>query len=330
VDVLTLPPFTPAPWLRGPHRQTVSASLLIPAPRLRYDREILELPDGDLTALDWAGTDHDGPLHLILHGMEGDSQSRYVRRLAHASLKRGWRVAVLHMRSCGGLLNRKRTFYHAGWYQDLEWLIGEHWPVQESLLISAVSLGGSQLIHFLGRSPYADRVRSAVAISTPLWLRHSADYMAQGLNRWYIYKFRRTLVRKYRAKSDLIQQPGMLSGLARARNFWDLDNRATAPLHGYRDAEEYYDHNSAGAYLEQVAVPLLLVTARDDPFIPPHSLPESSPRPNIRCLFPEQGGHAAFIQADGHSWLESVVPVFHSHGIRSPKQQTIPKEGIFP
>jgi hypothetical protein len=306
-------PFKPAGWLPGPHGQTVAGSLFVPAPRIDYQREIVEFPDGDIAALDWAPGPEQGPLHLIIHGMEGSSDSRYARRMVAQSLRNGWRAAVLNMRSSGGLLNRKPTFYHAGWYQDIEYVVGEHLEMgSDPLMITGVSLGGSQLIHFLARSPYRYKVTAAMTVSTPLWLGESADYMAGGLNRLYIYKFRTSLVKKYRAKADLIRNPEIIAKLATIRNFWELDEYATAPMHGFEGAAQYYEINSSGQYLKDVECPLLLVTSRDDPFIPPSSIPDGPPADSIQILTTAKGGHVGFIQNDGKCWVDACLTDYYS------------------
>ena len=303
-------PYNPAPWLPNGHWQTVYASLLMPAPRVAYRREIMTLPDSDIVAVDSVGAPESAPFHLLIHGMEGDSQSRYARFLMAATQRQGWAGAVLHMRSCGGVLNREATFYHAGWYRDLETWV-ERFVVRygsdRPLFLTGISLGGSQLIHFLSKSALADHVTAAATVSTPLDLAATADYMSAGLNRLYIYKFRQSLVRKYRAKRNLIKNPEMLNQLARARDFWELDNAATAPLHGFRDAAEYYAENSAGQLLPKVQRPLLMLASRDDPFLPADTLPLAPPSQSIQLHFTKRGGHVGFVDSAGRSWMTRSV-----------------------
>ena len=300
-------PFEPAPWLKNAHFQTVFASLFMKVPVPPYRREIIDLPDGDIIAADWVDGNRDAPVFVLIHGMEGDSHSLYARLLMNECDRRGWTGVVLHMRSCG-VLNRKAQFYHAGWYHDVKYFMDEVIPERiggRALYLAGVSLGGSQVAHYLANANPPQNLRSAVLISAPLDLRGSADFMKTGMNRLYIYKFRRTLLKKYRAKAELIASPVFERKLSAAKNFWDLDNGATAPMHGFADAAEYYDKMSGKNALPQIKHPTLYLASKDDPFIPEDSMPlEIGETPSVLS---EHGGHVGFVDRDGSSWMVRTV-----------------------
>ncbi len=303
--------FKSAPWLPNGHSQTIFASMFMSAPLPDYRREILELPDGDIIAADWVDGEVNKPLLVLIHGMEGSSESRYARILMNACSDQGWTGVVLHMRSCGGLINRRRNFYHAGFYQDIQYFVDQVLPARDldvKIYSVGISLGGSQLAHYLSTDNAVKRVKAAMMISTPLDLKASADFMLTGMNRLYVLKFRNSLLKKYRIKADLINNESIASKLALARTFWDLDNYATAPLHGFKDATHYYGEMSAINCLHDIAVPTLYLASRDDPFMPEESMPANDSKVGmVRSLLTDSGGHVGFVDQYGRSWMVPTV-----------------------
>ncbi len=305
------PQFEPANWLPNGHFQTVFASLVMPVPFPNYRREVIELPDGDITAADWVDGEDDKPLLVLIHGMEGSSTSRYARLLMSECEARGWRGVVLHMRSCGGLVNRHKTFYHAGFYQDIQYFIEEFLPARNiagPCFLAGVSLGGSQVAHYLAKGSPKGHVNASVMISTPLDLGASADFLNTWLSQQYVIRFRRTLLAKYKKKAVLLKGHVMLEDLARARTFWDLDNSATAPIHGFKDAVHYYREMSAKNCLQDIQVPTLYLASRDDPFVPEDSMPDRQVQNgNFTSLLTRHGGHVGFVDHYGQSWMTPTV-----------------------
>jgi len=305
------PPFQPAFWLPNGHAQTIFASMLMPAKRPNYRREILDLPDGDIIAADWIDGSPENPLLVLVHGMEGDSGSRYARLIMNQCVILGWRGVVLHMRSCGGVINRLRNFYHAGFYKDIQYFLDEELPsrgIAGNIFLAGISLGGSQVAHYLAKGQAQQNVTAALLISAPLDLRASADFMLTGMNRLYVLKFRNSLLKKYHLKAELIQDPHLAEQLAAARTFWDLDNSATAPLHGFKDASHYYAEMSAKNTLQDITVPTLYLASKDDPFIPEESMPNSiGGQGNVQSLLTEWGGHVGFVDHYGKSWMVPTI-----------------------
>ncbi|MBT3254341.1 MAG: alpha/beta fold hydrolase [Candidatus Marinimicrobia bacterium] len=302
-------PFKAARWLPNGHFQSIFASLFMSVKHPDYRREILDLPDGDIIAADWVDGESGTPLVVLIHGMEGSSESRYARLLMSECSKRGWNGVVLHMRSCGGLINKHKQFYHAGFYRDIEYFLDTRLPemgLSQQVYLLGVSLGGSQIAHYLAKGNSLERVAAAAIISTPLDLGASADFMSKGFSRNYVVRFRNTLLLKYHLKSELIGDDSMAKKLAKAKTFWELDNAATAPIHGFRDAAQYYAEMSSKNCLKDIPVPTLYLASRDDPFVPEASMPQKSDG-MVTSVLTEKGGHVGFVNQYGKSWMVPTV-----------------------
>ena len=279
-------------WLPGGHLQTVYA-VLAPAPRVPWRRERWDTPDGDFIELDWAGSD--GPLLALFHGLEGGSSSHYARRLAALALERGWRCVVPHFRGCSGVLNRRARAYHSGDTEELDWILRRLRPDAAA----GVSLGGNVLLKWLGErgAAAAQVVRRAAAVSAPLDLAAAGHALDRGVNRrLYTRVFLASLKAKVSAKIALRHVTLEKGRLSRVRTLREFDDLFTAPLHGFRDADDYWTRASSASWLEHIRVPTLVLNARNDPFLPRAAL-ESATRKVSRDVvleFPASGGHAGF------------------------------------
>ena len=279
-------------WLPGGHLQTVYA-VLAPAPRVSWRRERWEAPDGDFIELDWA--DGTGPLLALFHGLEGGSSSHYARSIAARALARGWRCVVPHFRGCSGELNRRPRAYHSGDTEELDWILRRLRPDYAA----GVSLGGNVLLKWLGErgTDAALVLRRAAAISAPLDLAAAGRALDRGINRHlYTRVFLSSLKAKVSAKIRLRHVALDEQQLARAHTLREFDDLYTAPLHGFRDADDYWKRASSAPWLEHISVPTLVLNARNDPFLPRAAL-ESAARKVSRDVvleFPASGGHAGF------------------------------------
>jgi len=288
-----LSPYRAPWWLPGGHLQTLYGALG-PAPRVAWRRERWDTPDGDFIELDWSGGDA-GPLVALFHGLEGGSGSHYARKLAAAAAARGWRCVVPHFRGCSGAANRLPRAYHSGDSAELDWILRRLQPD----FAAGVSLGGNVLLKWLGEqgAGAARIVRRAAAASAPLDLAASGHALDRGLNRrLYARHFLVTMKAKARAKIASHRLPIDAARVARARTLHAFDDLVTAPLHGFRDADDYWARASSAPWLEHIRVPTLLVNARNDPFLPPAALAAATRRASADVVleFPRSGGHAAF------------------------------------
>jgi predicted alpha/beta-fold hydrolase len=290
-------------WLPGGHLQTVGP-VLWPKAAVSWRRERWETPDGDFIDLDWAGPEPDraAPLLALFHGLEGSSSSHYARSIAAGALERGWRCVVPHFRGCSGSLNRLRRAYHSGDSEEIGWILerleARHAP-GGVLYAVGVSLGGNALLKWLGESGAAARLRRAAAVSAPIDLAAAGRALDAGLNRrLYTRVFLLTLKAKAIAKVALEQLALDQRTLAKVRTLREFDDMVTAPLHGFRDADDYWARASCGPWLKSIAIPALIVNARNDPFMPESVLDALQSRRDIPAHvtldFPRAGGHAAF------------------------------------
>lgn len=294
-------PFEPAWWLRNRHCQTIWNRLFRRATDVATTRARWSTPDGDFLDIDFADGPHGSPQLLVIHGLEGSSERQYVRGLLALAVERGWRGVALNFRSCSGILNRSPRLYHSGETEDLDWVAAELAKRDPGapILPVGVSLGGNVLLKWLGEQGelVPDEVRAAAAISVPFDLAASAARMSRGMGRLYSWFFLRTLRRKAQAKAEQYPEKLDVRAIRRARTWRQYDDAATAPLHGFADAAEYWAACSSGSFLSGIQRPTLLISARDDPFIPESSLPagEIVHSDWLHAEFTERGGHVGFI-----------------------------------
>lgn len=293
------PDYVPPRWLIGRHFQTL-LPVFLPRPRVAYRRERWELPDGDFLDLDWLDGPADAPLLVLFHGLEGSSRSHYARALMSALRASGWRGVVVHFRGCSGEPNRLARAYFAGDSAEIGYVIDRLRRQNRNLPLYAVgvSLGGNALLKWLGEQGDAARaqVTRAAAISAPLDLAAAGAALDRGFTRIYTAHFLRTLKAKGRAM--LRRFPGLFDAgaLRRVDSIHAYDDLITAPVHGYRDADDYWQRCSSKPWLRNIGVPTLVLNARNDPFMPGTVLPQADEVGQAVCLdFPEQGGHVGFV-----------------------------------
>jgi predicted alpha/beta-fold hydrolase len=258
-------------------------------------------PDGDFVDIDFMDGPVASPQVLAIHGLEGSSRRKYILGLMALAAERGWRGVALNFRGCSGTPNRTARLYHSGDSAELDWVVAELVKRDPGapILPVGVSLGGNVLLKWLGEAgeQAPDEVRAAVAISAPFNLAAAAHEMSRGSGRIYTRLFLRTLKPKARQKAQ--EYPHLLDtkAIRKARNWRQYDDAVTAPLHGFRDAEEYWSRSSSKSSLGRIRRPTLLINAKDDPFIPASSLPEGAVAESewLHASFTEKGGHAGFV-----------------------------------
>ena len=289
-------------WLPGGHVQTIYP-VLIRRPHVHYRRQRLDTPDGDFVDFDWLdvpGSAPAAPLVVLFHGLESSSRAHYALALMAHLAAIGWRGVVPHFRGCSGEPNRLARAYHSGDYTEVGWMLAtirQHAP-GATLLAAGVSLGGSALLNWLGREEQraGALVRAAAAVSTPLDLNAAGLAIDQGWNRIYSRHFLHTLIPKALAMARRF--PGALDAAAirHVDSMYGFDAAVTAPLHGFAGTADYWTRASSKPWLKTVAVPTLVLNARNDPFIPAASLPDRSQvSAAVTLEQPEHGGHAGFL-----------------------------------
>jgi uncharacterized protein len=287
-------------WLPGGHLQTIYAALALPRPQVRYERERWDTPDGDFIDLDWLPThDRDAPLVVLFHGLEGCSRSHYALNLMHALQARNWRGVVVHFRGCSGEPNRLPRAYHSGDSAELDWILRRlrQRAGTAKLYAAGVSLGGNALLKWAGeRGASAQEILAALAaVSVPLDLAAAGDNLARGFNRAYTRWFLRTMKPKVVARKQEYASIIDIQSVSQASTMREYDNTYTAPVHGFRDVDDYWRSCSALRFLGGIAVRTLILHARDDPFLPAHMLGEVRAAPAVTFELSASGGHVGFV-----------------------------------
>jgi len=292
--------YTAPSWLPGGHLQTIYPAKCIPKPKVTYRRERWPTPDGDFIDVDFVDGVPGQPFVVLFHGLEGSSDSHYARAMMAQVAALGWSGAIPHFRGCSGELNHAPRFYHSGDAGEVDWIIRRMHAVRRATAPGAkfyaagVSLGGNALLRWLGESQQqASIVDAACAISAPLDLAGGGAALSRGFNMIYTRVFLETL--KPKCVQKLQQFPGLFDKdtMLRARNLYEFDNIVTAPLHGFRDTDDYWHRASAKHVLSDITVPTLVLNAKNDPFLPAHHLPQSA-SPRVTLEYPEHGGHVGF------------------------------------
>ena len=293
-------PYRAPAWLPGGHLQTIYANLFIRVPPIEYRRERLELADGDFLDFDWIDGTSGAPVVVLFHGLEGSADSPYALDLMATVQARGWHGVVAHFRGCSGEDNRLPRAYFAGDSEDIECML-RHVKSQHTdapVYTVGVSLGGNALLKWLGEQGEAARmlVERAAGISAPLDLTAAGHALDQGFSR-RVYTARFLVTLKAKALRKAARFPRMLDAgaIAAATTFREFDSLVTARLHGFRDAEDYWLKVSSKPLLKFIAVPTLVINARNDPFLPAWALPNQDDVSSAVLLEqPASGGHVAF------------------------------------
>lgn len=331
---LDLAPCPVPAWLPDRQSQTLFGALATPFNRISFVRERVDTPDGDFVDIDWnapalqlrsrrkqdpalahtaavrwmTATDQallnpgtPQPALILLHGLEGSSQSRYAQAITQYFLTSGWLVAVAHFRGCSGFPNRLARAYHSGDSEEITFILNtvKHRAPAAQWHAVGVSLGGNALLKKLGETPNElSWLQAAAAVSAPLDLVAAGNHLSDNTFNREIYSrhFLRTLKPKVIEKSRRF--PGVIDVMRihQARDLRDFDNAYTAPMHGFRDATDYWQQSSSKPWLKHIQTPTLVLNARNDPFLPEQVLPGPDyGSPSVLFHQPALGGHVGFV-----------------------------------
>ncbi len=312
--------FTPAWWLPGAHAQTIWPGITRRRHDISLEWERLELPDSDFIDLVWT-PETDGPIVIVLHGLEGSLNSHYAKGILSACHNKGWHAVLMHFRGCSGTHNRLARGYHSGETGDLKYLIkllhSRHPRIP--LAATGYSLGGNVLLKYLGEYGKDSGLTAATAVSVPFVLSRVADRLMQGYSRIYqrylLRHIQQRMIDKFKDRQDA---PFVISDIPQWNNFHLFDNFVTAPLHGFSGSEEYYRLSSSKQYLKSINTPTLIIHAENDPFLTRDAIPnEAELSENVTLELSRDGGHAGFVSGKfpwrPHYWLEERIPEFLSN-----------------
>ena len=314
----------PPAYLWNGHLQTVWPSVARRVNGVTYERERIDTPDGDFLLLDWSrrASRNTGPrgsalrrLGIVAHGLEGDAHRAYLKGMVKALNEAGWDALGWNSRSCGGEQNRLRTSYHIGKTDDLDFIVrrvlasGQY----DEIALLGFSAGGNMTLKYAGEQgkKMPSEVRHVIAFSVPLDLNAVAENFKRFSNRLYDKRFLKTLLLKVREKA--IHHDIDLSPIPKIKTMRDFDEYYSGPLHGFRDADDYYKRNASMYFLDTIAVPTLIINALNDPFLPRECYAPAlvANAPAVTLEIPRQGGHCGFSHYTlNQSWIEERATDF--------------------
>lgn len=283
------------------HIETILPYFLRNPGKVDYQRERLELKDGDFLDLDWSKKGSRS-LVILSHGLEGCSSSNYIVGLAQHLNQLGHDVLAWNNRGCSGEPNRLKRMYHSGVSDDLRAVFHHaNTETYDSIYLVGFSMGGNITLKFLGEEAQdiSPKIKKAVAISTPVSLEDCAHALSKGIRRVYTKHFIIQMVRKLSEKSKRIEDfnPNTLR-LLRYWNFEDFDNEITAPINGFLNAKDYWQKASSLPLLKHIEIKTLILNAANDPFLEGRCYPidEVKQHPNVDLEIPTRGGHVGFLE----------------------------------
>ncbi len=324
MSTFQLTSFTPSKWLPSGHMQTMFGRMMRHKSGIIFQRRRIDTPDGDFIDLDFpevAGylPPKDAPIVLLLHGLEGNARRSYACETYHRLARLGIRSIGMNYRSCGGELNRTARFYHSGATDDVLLVLTKliEWFPNSKRGLIGFSLGANLALKFAGEQGRggSDWVDTAVAVSPPFDMAKSADLLAHGINQLYVHYFLNSLRPKIKAKAALLEPLADVDKMLAARSFRDFDNAGTAPLNGFRDADDYYEKCSTAQFLPYIQVPTLVLRALDDPLFAPDDVPYDliEANPYLTAGITPQGGHMGFVEGQPgqfNCWAEQEATRF--------------------
>lgn len=298
--------FKPVWWAWNTHIHTIVASKCTPVQKPGATRLEISTPDGDFLEIDVCKEEGDKPVVALFHGLEGSTERFYIANLMTKLKARGYSSVALNFRTCGSRMNDRPRFYHSGETDDYRTLL--HWislnfPGQEIYAVG-FSLGGNALVKYLGEEGMQSKVSRAIAVSPPFDLKEGSLQMHQGFNRIYEHYFLKTLRKKLKLKRHQFPEIPEFTG----NSLYAFDDQVTAKVHGFKDADDYYEQCSSKYYYQSVKKDLLVIHSEQDPLCPFEFAPVKimEEHPLIETCFLKEGGHVGFLSQD-KGWLNRVL-----------------------
>ncbi len=301
------------------HLQSVYPSLFRKIDSSFYSRERITTPDEDFLDIDLSRQGNK-KLAIISHGLEGSSHRAYVAGMVKAFNTRNWDVLAWNFRSCSGEPNLQFKIYHNGDTDDLNTVVMHaltNYDYDEIALIG-FSMGGNITLSYLGKhaDSLSSKISGSVVFSVPCHLASSSMELAKPRNKIYMVRFLKMLYKKVKQKEKQFPERISSEGYSNIKNFYDFDNRYTAPIHGFKDAEDYWEKCSSIKFIKDIKIPTLIVNAANDPFLPDECYPveETRNHKHVNLEIPRSGGHVGFItfDASGEYWSEKRAVSFIS------------------
>ena len=315
--------FIAASGISNPHLQTLIPRFIRKKALFEPIWQTLDTADGDFLDLAWSEDSQspaaqDKPLLILFHGLEGCFYSPYANGLMKAFAKNGWLSVMMHFRGCSGKPNRLARAYHSGEIEDarffLEYL-NQHFPNQVKVAVG-ISLGGNMLANYLAEHADDPLLDAASIVSAPLDLSACSERIEQGFSKVYKTYLLASLKRNALRKHHLLNVELGLTYqcIKRVTKLYDFDDLITAPLHGFKNAEDYYQRCSGIHRLQQIRLPTQIIHAKDDPFMTDAVIPHFVLPENIDYRLFDNGGHVGFVSGslmNPRFWLEEMLPAYY-------------------
>ncbi len=303
------PPF----FLFNAHLETIYPALLRRVPLQAYTRERIATPDHDFLDLDWIKQDA-GRLVIISHGLEGNSQRSYIKGMARMCLASNFDVLTWNYRGCSEEMNRELRFYHSGATDDVGVVVNHAIACgYTNITLIGFSLGGNLTLKYIGEQQPPKEVKKAVAFSVPLDLHSSCIQISRPSNRIYSERFLKSLKKKIITKA-VFRKELDIKGIDAIASLIEFDDHFTAPIHGFKNAVDYYTQSSSLQFLTRITIPTLIINAQNDPFLSKECYPTATlhDHPFVRFESPAYGGHVGFAQfnKNGLYWSEERAMEF--------------------
>ncbi len=309
--------YKPPLFLKNSHLQSIYHKYFRPAIQLDYQRERITLSDGDFVDVDWLKSNN-RQLVILLHGLEGSSDSHYIKGMAKLLKKNSYDVLAMNFRGCSGEPNLKFRAYHSGDWQDVDEVVKQVVKTNKYQTISLVgfSLGGNVVLRYAGLKnnslpPIIDKV---VGVSVPCDLKASAYHLAKKSNRIYLRRFIKSMAEKLKYKTEKYPNELLPIKINTLTDFKLFDDYYTAPAHGFPDAHTYWETCSSASVIAKITVPTYILTAKDDQFLTSSCFPVEAARSkgNVLLEIPEYGGHVGFVTFNKKNeyWHETKILSF--------------------
>ncbi|NNE26638.1 MAG: alpha/beta fold hydrolase [Saprospiraceae bacterium] len=291
--------YKPNFFFRNGHFNSIYPTIFRKQEDPAFDRVTLDTPDEDFIDIDIKRADGSSRVVILCHGLEGSSDSHYIKGTAARAVSKGWNVVAMNYRSCSGRMNNTLRMYHSGATDDLDLVVGYCKRNFKTIALIGFSLGGNLVMKYTGergQSLDADIV-SLVAISVPTDLSAGSKNIGRRSNFLYENKFLISLKAKLKEKHAQFPNELNINPLKRISKLYDFDDIYTARIHGFKDAEDYYTKCSCAQFIPDIKVPGLIINALDDPFLPEECYPKEWVRKNenIDLWLPKYGGHVGFV-----------------------------------
>lgn len=273
-----------------------------------YTRERISTPEGDFLDVDKIFNSKD-KLAILCHGLEGSASSNYILNMSSLLVAHGFDILAINYRGCSGEMNKKLRMYHSGATDDIHTVLSTYESSYDTIALVGYSLGANMVIKYMGESSFekSDKIKATIGISAPCDLAACSEVISRPGNYFYEKRFLVSLTEKIRAKAQLFPNKIDLDKLKIVKTLRDFDDYFTGPIHGFKNATEYYAINSSNRYLGNIKSPTMIINACNDPFLDSNMFPikQAQGSEYVHLLMPKYGGHVGFMGL-GHknSWAD--------------------------